>query len=543
MGMMGRRVDGARDWRAEMRRDRSAGLMGDWAKEVGMDVRVDGGGGVVKGVDEGALRSREPLKVARWLLGPGGLCRTPQGWRGLWVWRGEFVLWRDGRWEMVDEDTVTRLVWLALEDARIEREGVAEDGTRMVMSVRLKPGRSLVEEVVAALRVVAELPTRVCDAMPVWIGNEGDGPEDAGWCVAFEDVVVDLRASARMGGWVTWPRDERWFGTVVVPCRWDSGAACPVWERSLGEWSGGEDGWSEVLERVLCLWLMGWREFGRWVMLAGKARGGKGTVTRIGMKLMGGRGVVTARMSGLAGPFGKDGLQHARVVVVNEVRDMGKGAGEEVAALVKEVVGRDETAIERKYRSAWRGRLDALMVLVGNKIPVMPDDARGLSGKMVAIAFRYSWLGRENYGLEGQLAGELGGIARRVVEAGVRMARDADMCPAKVLEMTASGREAVRVFTDRNNQVVRYLEGRFVENPDGFVDAGWLRDDYERWCREAGLGLGCPGNRVVRMLVRESPWHLEEVRRGKERVRGVRGLSLRVVAEDDDEDDGPEMGP
>lgn len=478
-------------------------------------------------VEQAELMSNEPMKVARWLLDKTEF-RTPRGHRGLWVYRGEPVVWREGRWESTGWEEMEKRVWLALEDARVTKKTRdAETGETETTSVRLRPNKHMVGEVCEAIAAVASVPAGT--VMPFWAG--GDEVFDARWAMAFEDVVLDLKTG------VTVERDETWFGAVIVPVRWEDakGAACPTWEKCLAEWGGGEEGWGEVVERMLALWTIAWREYARWFLLTGKARGGKGTVCRVGKRLMGGVGLFPARLSTLASQFGKDGLQAAQVCVVSEVTDLSQGPGEEVGSLVKDTVGRDDVSIQRKYLGCWRGRLEALMVLVGNKVPRLPDESQGLSGKMVPVSFQHSFLGKEDFRLDERLEAEVAGIARRVAEAGMRMAREGD--PRKVLEMSESGREIVEGFTRKNNLVLRFIRDRFVESATSFVKGEELREQMDRWCWKHKVKLPCSRRDVPAMVAEECPWPVRKGRHGGDGgPRGLFGLGVRMVARDEDEE-------
>lgn len=472
------------------------------------------------------LESNEPMKVARWLLDRAEF-RTEGGFRGLWVYRGEPVVWEGGKWRNVEWDELKRRVWLALEDAKVVKwEKNEETGEwEQAGSTRLRPNSHMVEEVCKAIAAVADVPSGA--VMPFWAN--GVAPFDARWGVAFEDVVVDLKSGTEV------ERTEAWFGTVVVPVRWAEAkqAKCETWEKCLREWSGGEVGWGEVVERMLALWLMAWREYARWFLMVGKARGGKGTTCRVGRKLMGGVGMFPTSMEELGGQFGKDGIQAAQVALVNEVTDLERGPGEEVARTVKEAVGRDMTSVPRKYRGAWKGRLEALMVLVGNKPPRMADESQGLSGKMVAISYRHSFLGREDFGLDERLDEELAGIARRVVEAGMRMAAEKD--PRKVLAMAESGEEVTEGFTRKNNLVLRFIRDRFVENPGAFVSGDELRRQFEGWCRKHEVKMPCARRDVPSVVMEECPWPTKRGRfGGSDGHRGVFGLGQRTVGQDEE---------
>lgn len=285
-----------------------------------------------------------------------------------------------------------------------------------------------------------------------------------------------------------------------------------------------------MVERMMVYCLMGYRGYAVWFMLAGKIRGGKGTIVRTLRRLMGRRMVFGTKMRTLASEFGKDGLQGARVLTVSEVGDLSRGAGEEVAMLLKEIVGRDTIDVNRKNKPYLKDVVvDAVPVLLGNKIPRMPDDAGGVSGKMRAIAFEHSWAGRENFDLEEEIGAGLRGVARRLIQAGIRLEQETR--PDRKFVVTESGMEKVRMFQDKNNLVARYLRERFVQAPKMFVDNDYLRRDYEGWCREMGVGMGCSRRDVPRLLIEQSPWPLWEYRQADGGKRGVRGMAIALGSE------------
>lgn len=462
------------------------------------------------------MKSEESMHVARDFV--KDQFPTPGGGPGLWFHAGEYLAWKD-RWVVRGEEELRGALWLWLENAHF----ATPDGTRRFMPT----GRS-VSDVMDAMRAVTACRWAT---LPMWTKQPGDSvplPSPA-TCIAFRDVVVSV------GGGVirTFPRDERWLDVSMVDQDWEPGAECPRWGRALEEWGEGDARWGELLRRMMGYCLMGKREYAKWFLLQGKSRGGKGVICRTLRKLVGDQAWFSSSISALAGRFGLDGVQHARVMSVPEVSLDDFSSRQRVAQIMKEIVGGDEMSIDVKFQRQKRNvRVKAVPVLSGNMIPQLSNEAQSLSGKMVVLPFTRTFLGTEQFDLEEELDRELAGIAAWAVEGARRLEAEG----GRGWEEPAAA-ETVRLrFRIENNPFDAFLEARCVKEPEGFVPTAMLWREFQDWQDRNGVKMVVPRNYFAAKLESGCTW---DIHRSKRRV-GDRGvghviIGLRLRREVDDE--------
>lgn len=467
----------------------------------------------------------DATELARRIL--EGRFTTESGRCGLREWRGSFWEWYGGkRWVRRGKEWLVDVVILELEGSFV-KEG------RSTEMMEVSGGK--VEQVARTIEAIVRLEVQ---EVPCWLDGTGEGRPDPKFCVGFEDVVVDVGGTARAlaGGameWRTVERDETWFDTYTVPCKWDPAAQCPRWMRCLEEWFGGDEESKELAARVMGYGLVASRKYGRAPLLIGKIRGGKGVFVRRWKRMLGPAFYGTS-MNGLVSTFGLDGTQYARVVSVGEVHGMERAGGETFASLWKNWVGGDDVRVPIKYQAAASGVMAALPVMSSNEMPALPNKGAGMSGKLVVLPFDHSFVGREQFDLEEELDGELAGVARWAVEGAVRL--EAEVGAERKWPVSGRANEVLRVYRLMNNPFDGFLEARFVKNPEGFVAGRVIRGEWTSWLQATGVPLRVAPSQVVMKLEQESTWGVYRVQMGggEERgLRGLRGLSVRSQPEDE----------
>jgi len=486
------------------------------------------------------LRSVAPMKVARALLGRMDVCLGDvAGVHAVYEKDGMHYLWSGSQWKEIEEKALEDFVWFCLEDAVVvsgdDDEGDGEEGRK-----KLNPGVHYVWEVVRALQALVRFPY-VWE--PAWVGKTPEQLEalpDPEHVVAFEDVLVDVAGSAKAGTWRVMERGPDFFTTAVLPCRWEDAleCGCPTWERAMDEWGCGDPVWTELRERVYGYGLMRTRKYSKWLLEYGKVRGGKGTGTRVLRWLLSGSQFMGTKMDELADRFGLDGVENCRVLVISEAHDLDGRTGSRLASVIKSIVGGDPVVINVKHRRQKANVvLRALPIVQTNPMLSLPNDARGLSSKMLALEFRRSFEGAEDFGLDEKLRKELPGIARRFVEAAVRL--EASESGEKFV-MPERSMAVVHRFDVESNAFDAFLSDCFVQAPKGWVNADEIRRLRRMWEEETGCRLldrsrsSVSDQMLLRRLCEYSTWNLAMARRswvdaeGTQRVsRGLQGLAVR----------------
>ena len=455
------------------------------------------------------LNNAEPMGIARAIL--RARWTTPQGRLGLWEWRGEPWEWYAGKWVRRDERWLEEALWLAMEDAHVQ----TPTATGVVVR-RLGPTAQTVSNVQAALRALMRLKQSYA---PAWLGPVDQTPE-LERCVAFEDVVVDALTGTTM------QRDELLFEPVVVGCAWDPEAGCPTWMACLEQWSGGDEKWVKLLQRAMGAMLMPGRKWQRWLLMQGRVRGGKGTIMRVVKNLIG-DGFRGLSMGQLASQFGLWGAEAARVLSVSEFGALNSRESELAVASLKNIVGGDPVSIDRKYMEPIRDVvLPGFLVVQSNEIPKLPNRGQGLASKMLVLPFANSFLGKEDLQLGEKLAAETAGIAAWVMRGAKELLEEVDS--SALWPVPTLAEEVVGRFQSLNNPVHDFLEAHFVENASGFVSTTNIWGLWKTWKVKVGYREDLSQAQLIHRVVEEGAWKLTRARLGEERIRGVKGLAVRV---------------
>ena len=452
------------------------------------------------------LNSIEPTKVARRVM--------QERFRdsGVYRWRNDWWVWKDHRWAVLDDERLKDLVWVCLEDAVWEkptRNGVALE--------RFGPDRQKIDGVARALEALVRIDAEI---VPCWIGTPiGDFPP--GTTIAFQDVLFNPQNGKTMG------RPKNWFDPAVLPVDFDVGATCPRWEQAVSEWGDGDPAWAELLARWMGYCLMGTRRYARWMLMYGKIRGGKGTITTVMRKLIGRAAFMSSSLEDLANEFGMDGLERSKVLAINEVNEMDSKGGERVCRVLKNIVGQDPMTINAKHQRQQRNVvINAAPMVQSNEIPVLPNKGRGLSGKMLVLPFDVSFEGREDLALEDKLEEELQGIAMWAVRGAQRLlaAPVSDRWPAP-----AASADAVRLYHLQNNPFDSFLSARFIARKDGFVANEVVRAQWDDWVESNRIRIHVPNNMLFVRICQDSSWGLRQTRlpESQGHDRGIHGVSLR----------------
>jgi putative DNA primase/helicase len=330
----------------------------------------------------------------------------------------------------------------------------------------------------------------------------------------------------------TMPRDEQWFDPMVIPCGYNSMAECPRWTRCLREWSDNDPAWEVLLQRWFGYCLMPHRRYAKWMLLHGKVRSGKGTISSVLRHMMGNDVSVDSSLAELATEFGLDGLQHARVLHISEVSELDNHDGERATHVLKRILGRDPITINAKFERLVRNvMVKAAPMVQANEIPKLPNKARGLSSKMLVLPFDVSFEGREQFDLIDELTGELPGIAAWAARGAGLLEKEKH--PPDKFPQPERSQDAVRMYHLVNNPFDYFLEARFSRNPDGFVHTRVLRSEWKHWLQSNNVKMQVPDNMLSVRVCQGSSWDLHRGRQPGTGARVIFGLSLKKDADDE----------
>ena len=472
----------------------------------------------------GKLTSSEPMKVARWLLDNRYFSMESASRSSLVDVGGGLWQFEGNRWVKKRDDWLVNDLRLALEDLNV-RVGVDAD-TGEETYARFASGTGTYDRKVKDVAKCVGGLVRVENVrMPFW-RNPVPRDLDARFCVAFPNVILEIGRD----GVQSVPMTDRFVTRSTMPVDYDPAAKCPLWMKCLGEWSGGDADFEEVLQRWWGYMLLPYRGHATWMYMYGKVRAGKGLQMRLAKHVLGGFPAFQAvSLEDLGGDYGLDGLQDASVLGISELDDMDTRVGNRAAMEMKRMLGGDDQRINPKYgKTIHDGKCDPAIWVCGNKILRVSNTGEGLSSKMVPLWFKQSFVGKTDLTLEDRLKeqGELSGVLRWAVEGAMKLQQ---ATPENRWPVGEGSQEVLRLFKLYNNPLEQFLDSMFVQDAEGFVRSKRIQSMWTEFCRTNKLKYHVAANQLMIRMQQETSWNVYRLgkRVGQRTYPGMQGLSVK----------------
>lgn len=391
----------------------------------------------------------QPLQVARELIkllpASGGIPHT--AW-----WRDDFYRWTGAHWEVQETPEIERWLYRQTGDA-----------------VYLTPAKKEGEEPAR----VAWAPTKqkisnLAHAIGV---GELQRLGEADRVMAAANGVVEGRELA--------PHTPKRFNLFSLPFDYDANATAPAWQAFLDQVLPDDRQSQDFLGEWFGYVLSGRTEQQKMAALIGKKRSGKGTIARVLSALVGKDHVSGLNLGTLGGTFGLEPFIGAALAVASDVRWHSRSIGDAVQILL-EVSGEDHVTVNRKNKSAWKGRLGVRFMLMSNDTPTFSDRSGALVDRMIYVSFRESFFGREDTALTEKLMGELPGILNWALDGLDRLdARGAFTQPD-------SGRDELDATRRLADPIGAFVEDWCEVDPAQSIRLDHLYLKYRNWCEAQG---------------------------------------------------------
>lgn len=477
------------------------------------------------------LKGADHTTVARQAI--NSLFRTEGGNQGLWILGEDFWVWNAGVWSARPKREIERSVIEWLEDALIVEGTDSQGNTSFVRATDRLSGRDF-REVVWIIERVCQAPI---STMPRWLAHT-EGLPDPDHCITFQDCLVDIRGSALrrkegdVGVVVTIPRTEAFFTGSVLSVPFMMDAQCPTWVNSQNQWSKGDPKWQENRERAYGYALMTTRKYGKALLEQGKTQSGKGSGTNDVLgKLLRPPAYFSTTMDQLVGNFGMDGLHNSQVWVTSEVRDLDRGDGSKFSTILKIVLGRDTSSVNIKHIRQLKGiTFKCFPILQSNPMPSFPDDAGAVSSKLIVLPFRNSFASNRDDDLPRKLQEELPGIARRLVEAAIRL----EMAESREKWLVVEGAaEVLAQMALEGNPFDAFLNWGFIKSDSALpVSMDYVAMRRAEFEAETGTllrrkdGKRVTDSQLPFALESYSSWHVQKITGASGRI-GLKGITMK----------------
>lgn len=313
--------------------------------------------------------------------------------RALHHYRGVFYEWNGFHYREIDDDAIKAIIWTVLEHALHPIKGSLEP---------FQPNTTRVKNVHEALAAACNLPASI--EAPTWLTDRGDLPP-ANEFLPVKNGLLHLPSGD------LYPPTPNYFGLSSAGVEHDHGAPDPVeWFRFLDQVWPGDPQSIETLQDLFGYLLSPDTSHQKIGLMVGPKRSGKGTMARVLTALLGQASVAAPTLAGLATNFGLAPLIGKSLAIIGDARLSSRADQAAISERLLSISGEDNLTIDRKFLSAWTGRLGARFLIMTNELPRLADASGALASRFVVLTMEQSFYGKEDRGLGSRLMGELSGI-------------------------------------------------------------------------------------------------------------------------------------
>lgn len=407
------------------------------------------------------LDQHDPMPSARALLADGF---TSDGLPTMQHYRGTFWRWDGACYRDADTDSVRAHIWRYLDEAR--RYG--KEGEILAF----QPIRATVENTTSAFKAVCNLPGNI--EAPSWLGDAAGMPAP-GELLPVKNGLLHLPS-----GKLTSP-SPAFFCLNASGVQFDPAAPEPEqWLRFLDLIWPGDQQSIDALQDIFGYLLSPDTSHQKIPLIVGPKRSGKGTIARVLTALLGQDSVTAPTLASLATNFGLAPLIGRSVAIIGDARLSGKADQSAIAERLLSISGEDAITVDRKFQTAWTGRLGVRFVIMSNELPRLSDASGALASRFLVLTMANSFYGKEDRGLGNRLMAELPGILNWARAGYLRLRERGYFIPPD------SAREAVEELEALGSPISAFVKDRCTVAPGLRASCDDLFSAWQSWCSDNG---------------------------------------------------------
>jgi putative DNA primase/helicase len=333
---------------------------------------------------------------------------------------------------------------------------------------RVKPNAGLVNSVFDALAARAQLDSSI--SAPAWLNG--------GSQFAATDIIVCKNGLLHLPNLQLLPHTPAFFTLNAVDFAFSPNAPPPKqWLEFLAQLWPNDPEAIGTLQEIFGYCLTSDTGQQKAFLIVGPPRSGKGTIARVLEHLVGIDNKVNPTLAELGRNFGIAPLIGKRVAIVSDAR-LGQGAGQHmIAERLLSITGEDAITVDRKYLSAWTGRLQVRFLILSNELPRFIDASGALARRFIVLKLEKSFYGKEDHGLLNRLLTELSGILNWAIDGWRRLNGRG------YFEMPKSSADAVEELKDLGSPVGAFVRECCVVAPGRTVEVVMLFVMWCDWCK------------------------------------------------------------
>lgn len=323
---------------------------------------------------------------------------------------------------------------------------------------------------------------------PTWLDSQPDDPAPAN-IIACQNGLLNVMTNKML------PSTPRFFTRNGVGFEYEPDpyfADAPrEWLKFLESvWPVAEGGKAshDALQEIMGYLLTGSTEYQKIFMILGPPRSGKGTIGRVLTALLGPGNVSNKPADQLGEGFGLESLLGKQLLIVPDLR-LGKNSNiGGITGTLLSVSGEDGQSIRRKHRTDFEGKLNSRILLLSNMGLILPDQSGALVSRLFPLVMHTSFIGREDFELEGRLMLELPEIMMWALDGLRRLeARRDERGRKQGFVLTPDGRKQVDDTSRHGSSVHMFLSECCVMGPDKSVAKSDLFKAFEGYTRESDI--------------------------------------------------------
>lgn len=455
--------------------------------------------------EDEALEPNDPMKSARKLVGK---LFTEQDRRLLHHHRGTFWQFAGNHYDAVSAEHTRAITWTFLEHS--QRKTTKGGKTKLVP---FKPNSARVSNVVDALTAACHLDGNV--EPPDWLGHVSSDLPPAKEMIAVANGLLHLPT-----GEIYRPTPS-YFGLNASDVVFDPDAPEPKqWLAFLAALFGDDGGAIETLQEWFGYVLSTDTSQQKIMLIVGPKRGGKGTIARVLTALLGKDSVAAPTLAGLQTNFGLAPLIAKPLAIISDARLGGRSDQAAIAERLLSISGEDTLTIDRKYASAWTGRMPVRFMVLTNELPRIADTSGALASRFVVLLLRHSFYGREDTGLGDRLLTELSGILNWGLKGYCRLRKRGHFV------QPVSSNEAIAELETLGSPMTAYIRERCLVGPQYAVAVELIYQDFRGWCENNGRKTGTKQTFARDLRAAVPSLRIAQPRDGETRTRWYEGIKL-----------------
>ncbi|MEZ0051940.1 P4 family phage/plasmid primase-like protein [Mycobacterium sp. MAA66] len=220
-----------------------------------------------------------------------------------------------------------------------------------------------------------------------------EGVDPPCWLDGREDPVIACRNGLlRTADRVLLSHTTDYFNVMALPFDYNDSSSRPNrWLRFLDEVFPGDRESIDTLQEWFGYIISGRRDLEKMLMVIGRPRSGKGTITHVLERLIG-----PDNCAGLSGDHFRNDFAYQPLLgkSLATFTDARLSFGKQLVEAILRITGGDTVSVNRKNKEQVSLKLPTRLMFMSNEIPVLPDDSGAVQSRLVPLYMGVSFDGK-----------------------------------------------------------------------------------------------------------------------------------------------------